>query len=82
MGGTQVEGRQAVRELLLAGTRRTREILLSTEVEQNEAIADLLDLAAELRVPVTEVSRSKLDSVSRTDAPQGIVARADELPET
>ena len=82
LGGTQVEGRQAVRELLLAGTRRTREILLSSEVDQGDMIGDILDLAAELRVPVTEVSRTKLDSVSRTDAPQGILARADELPET
>ena len=45
-------------------------------------IGDILDLAAELRVPVTEVPRTKLDAVSRTDAPQGILARADELPET
>lgn len=71
-----------MRELLLAGTRRTREILLSTEVDKADMIADILDLASELRVPVSEVSRTKLDSVSRTDAPQGILARADELPET
>ena len=71
-----------MRELLLAGTRRTREILLSSEVDQGDMIGDILDLAAELRVPVNEVSRTKLDALSRTDAPQGIVARADELPET
>lgn len=71
-----------MRELLLAGTRRTREILLSSEVDQGDVIGDILELAAELRVPVSEVSRAKLDATSRTDAPQGVVARADELPET
>ncbi len=81
LGGTQVEGRQAVRELLLAGERRTYEILLSNEVEPVDIIADILGLAEELRVPVTEVSRTKLDAASHTDAPQGIVARAAELPE-
>ena len=82
LGGTQVEGRQAVRELLLAGERRTYEIVISNEVERVDIISDILDLADELRVPVTNVSRTKLDSVSHTDAPQGIVARAGEIAET
>ena len=82
LGGTQVEGRQAVRELLLAGRRRTHEILLSAETERADIVADIVDLAAELRIPVTEVGRSKLDALSRTDAPQGVVARAAELPES
>jgi 23S rRNA (guanosine2251-2'-O)-methyltransferase len=82
LGGTQVEGRQAVRELLLAGERRTFEILLSNEVEQVDIVADIIGLADELRVPITYVSRTKLDAVSHTDAPQGIVARAAELKDT
>ena len=82
LGGTQVEGRQAVRELLLAGTRRPYEVLLSSEVERKDIVEDIVDLAGELRVTVTEVSRNKLDAVSRTDAPQGVVARAAELPES
>jgi 23S rRNA (guanosine2251-2'-O)-methyltransferase len=82
LGGSQVEGRQAVRELLLGGQRKVREIVLSTEVDRSDIISDILDLAAELRVPVTEVGRSKLDSLSHTEAPQGIIARAGELPES
>jgi 23S rRNA (guanosine2251-2'-O)-methyltransferase len=82
LGGTQVEGRQAVRELLLAGRRKVHEILLSTEVDRADIVADIIELAAELRVPVTEISRGKLDAASRTDAPQGVLARAAELPET
>ena len=71
-----------MRELLLAGRRKVHEIVISSEVERAEIIGDILDLAAELRVTVNEVSRSKLDSLSHTDAPQGIIARAGELPET
>ncbi|MFI5043777.1 MAG: 23S rRNA (guanosine(2251)-2'-O)-methyltransferase RlmB [Acidimicrobiales bacterium] len=81
LGGTQVEGRHAVRELLLAGTRRTYEVILNAEVDRSEIVGDIIDLAAELRVPVTEVSRTRLDSIARTDAPQGVVARAAEVPE-
>ena len=81
LGGTQVEGRQAVRELLLAGERRTYEIIMSNELDPVDIIADILELADELRVPVTHVSRTKLDAVSHTDAPQGVVARAAELAE-
>lgn len=82
LGGTQVEGRQAVRELLLAGRRRTHEILLSAETDRAGIVSDIVELASELRVPLTEVGRSKLDALSHTDAPQGVVARAAELPES
>lgn len=82
LGGTQVEGRQAVRELLLAGTRRVHEILLSAEVDRAGIVGDIVELAAELRVPVNEIARSKLDSMSHTDAPQGVIARAAALPES
>jgi 23S rRNA (guanosine2251-2'-O)-methyltransferase len=71
-----------VRELLLAGRRKVHEVVLSTEVDRADIVADIVELAAELRVPVTEVSRSKLDAASRTDAPQGVIARAGELPES
>ena len=71
-----------MRELLLAGRRRVYEVVLSAEVDRSDVVADIVDLADELRVPVTEVSRTKLDSMSHTDAPQGVVARAAEVPES
>ncbi|CAN5130884.1 23S rRNA (guanosine(2251)-2'-O)-methyltransferase RlmB [soil metagenome] len=37
---------------------------------------DIAALAAEARVPVKAVSRAKLDAEARTDAPQGVLARA------
>lgn len=81
LGGIQVEGRQAVRELLLAGRRKVREVVISAEVQRGDIIDDIYDLAHELRVVVTEVSRGKLDAQSRTDAPQGVIAYAAELPD-
>ncbi len=79
LGGDQVEGRQAVRELLLAGRRRVREILVAEEQDDNEVLQDIVDLALDLKVPVREVTRSKLFGVARTESPQGVVARAAEL---
>jgi 23S rRNA (guanosine2251-2'-O)-methyltransferase len=81
VGGEQVEGRQAVRELLLAGRRRVHELLVASA--DGRAVApDLVDLAVELHVPVREMSRTKLDAEARTESPQGVVARAAPLPET
>ena len=71
-----------MRELLLAGRRTAYEIVLSADVDRSDIVGDIVELASELRVPVTEVSRTKLDALSRTDAPQGVVARAAELPES
>lgn len=79
LGGDQVEGRQAVRELLLAGRRRIREILVAEEQDDNEVLQDIVDLAVDLKVPVREVTRSRLYSVARTESPQGVVAFAGEL---
>ncbi|MDZ7676521.1 MAG: 23S rRNA (guanosine(2251)-2'-O)-methyltransferase RlmB [Acidimicrobiales bacterium] len=81
LGGEQVEGVHAVRELLLAGRRRTHEMLVSTERDGAGELADIRELAAQYSVSVQEVGRSKLASVARTSAPQGVVARAAPLPE-
>lgn len=75
-----MEGRQAVRELLVAGRRKTYEILLANDLDHSDIIEDIVELAGHLRVPVTEVSRRRLDATSRTDSAQGIVARASDLP--
>ena len=76
LGGEQVEGRHAVRELLLAGNRRTREVLLAGDLDQAPILDDIIDLADEARVPIRELSRSKFESLARTEAPQGVVAMA------
>ncbi|WP_116999988.1 23S rRNA (guanosine(2251)-2'-O)-methyltransferase RlmB [Desertimonas flava] len=81
LGGEQVEGRQAVRELLIAGRRRIHEIWLSAELFDDEAVADILEIAKANRVPVASVARNKLDARARTEAPQGIIAYAAPLEE-
>lgn len=86
LGGEQVEGRQAVRELLIAGRRRVSEIWLSTELvgadgTPDDGVADIVALAAANRVPVAHVARGKLDHRARSEAPQGVIAFAQPLPE-
>ena len=81
LGGDRVEGRQAVRELLLAGTRPAHEVVIATGQNQTGVLAQIVELAAELRVPVKEVARSKFESMANTEAPQGVIARAAPLAE-
>jgi 23S rRNA (guanosine2251-2'-O)-methyltransferase len=81
LGGEQVEGRHAVFELLLAGSRRTREVLLAGDLDPAPILDDIIDLADELKVPVREISRGKFESLARTDAPQGVLAMAAPLQE-
>lgn len=81
LGGEQVEGRHAVRELLLAGRRRTKDVWLADDVDDAPILGDILDLAEELRVPVRRVSRAQLEAAARSEAPQGILAHAAPLPE-
>ena len=81
LGGEQVEGRQAVRELLLADRRPTREIWMAADLDPAPILDDIRELAAEARVVVKEVGRNKLEAAARTDAPQGVIAFARPLPE-
>lgn len=76
LGGDQVEGRHAVRELLLAGTRRTREIVFAAEMDPAQILDEIRELAHENKVPLREVARKKFEATARTDAPQGVVAFA------
>lgn len=76
LGGDQVEGRHAVRELLLAGTRRTREIVFAAEMDPAPILDEITELARENKVPLRELSRNKFEALARTDAPQGVVAFA------
>lgn len=77
VGGERVEGRQAVRELLLAGRRGVREILVSTDVEAADILDEIIELADEAHVPIRQIGRGALTGKARTDNPQGIIARAE-----
>ena len=80
LGGTQIEGRQAVRELLIAGRRRTFEVWIAGDLDESDVVEDIKQLARANRVPVIEVSRKKLDYTARSEAPQGVLAHAEALP--
>lgn len=81
LGGAQVEGRQAVRELLLSGARRIHEVVIASDMDRSEVLEDIADLASDLAVPIRRVTRRQLDVLSRTEASQGVLARAAELAE-
>jgi 23S rRNA (guanosine2251-2'-O)-methyltransferase len=81
VGGDQVEGRQAVRELLLAGRRRVHEIWIAGDTEAAPILDDIREMAVSARVLVREVSRGKFAAQARCEAPQGVLALAAELDE-
>ena len=81
LGGEQVEGRQAVRELLIAGRRRVREIWVASDLDENETVADIVAIAEHERVQVQHVARKRLEAAARSEAPQGVIAYANGIPE-
>lgn len=81
LGGDQVEGRQAVRELLIAGRRKVREVWMLDERDDSPVLEDIRELAAANRVTVTTVGRGRFAAQARCEAPQGVLALAAPLPE-
>jgi len=79
LGGTQVEGYHAVRELLVAGRRRLRELWVAGGPAPRPALAQLAELARQRGALVKVASPAALAQVARTDAAQGVVAWAEEL---
>jgi 23S rRNA (guanosine2251-2'-O)-methyltransferase len=76
-----VEGRQAVRELLRAGQRRTHQLLVAEGSDTTGLLSEILDRAGAAGVPLRWVSRSQLDALAKSEAPQGVIARANPFPE-
>ncbi len=81
LGGRQVEGRQAVRELLMAERRKVHEVWISAELEGDPGVADIVEIAAARRIVLLHVAKAKLEREARSEAPQGVLAHAAELPE-
>jgi 23S rRNA (guanosine2251-2'-O)-methyltransferase len=86
LGGEQVEGRQAVRELLIAGKRKVSEVWVATDLLDGESasdiVTDIVEIARSVRAPVQEVNRKRLEAKARSEAPQGVIAFAAPLLET
>ena len=81
LGGEQVEGRQAVAELLAAGRRGVTDVWMAQDLHAAPILDRIEKLATEARVPLKRVSRTRLDAEAATDAPQGVLAHARPLPE-
>ena len=81
LGGRQVEGRQAVRELLMAERRKVHEVWISAELEGDAGVADIVEIAAARRITLSRAPRAKLEREARSEAPQGVLAHAAEIPE-
>jgi 23S rRNA (guanosine2251-2'-O)-methyltransferase len=82
LGGEQVEGRRAVRELLAVGRRRVREVWVADDLDPSPLVDEIERLAARRRVRLVAVPRTTLERAARTGAPQGVLARASALEET
>ena len=81
LGGDRVEGRHAVKELLLAGTRPVRQVVLAADQDESPILDDIIDLADEAGVDIRELPRGRFDQMAATEAPQGVVAFAAPLRE-
>ena len=77
LGGEQVEGIRAVEALLAAGHRRVRSVWIAPGRDDHGRLDELERLAAARGVRVRPVDRSRLMAEARTEAPQGVLARAE-----
>jgi 23S rRNA (guanosine2251-2'-O)-methyltransferase len=71
-----------VRELLSANRRSIRSLFMAEGMDAAAILDEIEALAAKRRVRVEYVSRRRIDSLARTDAPQGVVALARPIEET
>lgn len=81
VGGEQVEGRRAVLAALTAGRRRVRQVWLAGELDPAPILDEIRAAADQRAVPLSVVTADALAERSQTSAPQGVVARADPLPD-
>lgn len=70
-----------MRELLIAERRKVHEVWISAELEGDPGVADIVEIAAAHRIPLLHVAKARLEHEARSEAPQGVLAHAAELPE-
>jgi 23S rRNA (guanosine2251-2'-O)-methyltransferase len=68
--------------LLAAGRRPVREVWLAEGADDAPILDEITALADAASVPVRRVARSRLASLARTEAPQGVLALTTPLPDT
>ncbi len=65
----------------MAERRKVHEVWISAELEGDPGVADIVEIAAARRVPLLHVARARLEREARSEAPQGVLAHAAEIPE-
>ena len=65
----------------MAERRKVHEIWISAELEGDPGVADIVEIASARRVPLLHVARARLEREARSEAPQGVLAHAAEIPE-
>jgi 23S rRNA (guanosine2251-2'-O)-methyltransferase len=76
LGGEQVEGRQSVLELLRAGRRPVRRILMADALDESPILDEIEVAARRAHAPLQMVSAARLDREAQTEGHQGVVAWA------
>jgi len=74
LGGEQVEGRQAVLELLKARRRTIQKIYVADQQDSSEILDEIEREAQRQRVPIQIIAMARLDREARTEGHQGVVA--------
>jgi len=73
-----VEGRNPVFELL-RGEREVKKVLIAQGIKETEVIKEIKKLAETKGVPIQTVPREKIESVSRIEVHQGVIAYAEDF---
>ncbi len=81
LGGDQVEGRQAVLELLRVGARPVRELWVAEGLDPSPQLDEIERLAVRRKIRTMLVPRRRFDAAARTESPQGVLARVRPLEE-
>jgi 23S rRNA (guanosine2251-2'-O)-methyltransferase len=74
LGGEQVEGRQAVLELLKARRRTIQKIYVADQQDSSEILDEIEREAQRQRIPIQIIAMARLDREARTEGHQGVVA--------
>jgi 23S rRNA (guanosine2251-2'-O)-methyltransferase len=72
----QVEGRRAVRELLVANARKVHDVWIAADAGQSGILDEIGALAEARHVKVRRVPADQVGHKARTESPQGVVAFA------
>ena len=79
LGGDQVEGVQAVRELLRARRRQIYDLYIGDEGRRSDSLDEIAQLASAAGVLVRRVGLGEIRRLAGSEVPQGVVAFAERI---